>query len=193
MRKAQALAALLLLGGSAPAAAQGQDGNPGGVLMLFLIYGILAGSLLGWSVLVLLMAPGKVESAARSLAARPLACFVMGLLCCGWLLLSLGLARPLGRPGGLLVVLTLSVLVVCSLLGLPAILTGLGRRAGHALGWSSNALHEVAMGAVILFSAGSLPWLGWLLLAGIAVWACGGAVLSFLAGSSAAAAGRGPD
>ncbi len=163
-----------------PAWAQGE--HPGGVLILFIIYGFLAASLLGWSVLVLLTARARVERTFQTLGQRPLASFVMGLLCCGWLLLSLGLAKALPGVGGLLVLVTLSVLTFCSLLGLPAILLGVGTRAHQALGTTRTALHQLGLGALILFSAGSLPWLGWLMLAGVAIWACGGAVLALLAG-----------
>jgi hypothetical protein len=153
-----------------------------GLLIFYVAYPFLAFCLLGWSTLVLLMARPRVEEAAATLGRRPLACFVMGMLCLGWLILALALAKPLGRLGGLLVLFTLLVLGFCILLGLPAILMGLGRRASASLALAPVDVREVALGAVVLFAAGGLPFLGWLLLIGVALWAAGGAVLSLLAG-----------
>lgn len=167
------------------------DANLPGLLILYLLYGIVSVCLTGWSFLVLLMARSKVEGAARTLGQRPLASFVMGLLCFGWLLLSLGLAKGLGGLGGLLVLVTLSVLVLCALLGFPAILLGLGRRAGVALNLAAWAVRDVGLGALVLMSAGGFPWLGQLLLVGLTIWACGGAVLSLLAGGESPAESSG--
>lgn len=175
------LLALLLL--ATPALAKPGDANLPGILILYLLYGIIAVCLTGWSFLVLLMAREKVEAAARTLGQRPLASFVMGLLCFGWLLLSLGLAKGWGGLGGLLVLITFSVLILCALLGFPAILLGLGRRAGVALNLAAWAARDVGLGALVLLSAGGFPWLGQLLLVGLTIWACGGAVLSLLAGN----------
>ena len=177
--------ALLLL--STPALAKGDEANLPALLMLYMLYGIVAVCLTGWSLLVLLMARGKVEAAARTLGQRPLASFVMGLLCFGWLLLSLGLAKGLGGLGGLLVLITLSILILCALLGFPAILLGLGRRAGLAFNLGAWAARDVGLGALVLLSAGGFPWLGQLLLAVLTVWACGGAVLSLLASTKSSA------
>jgi hypothetical protein len=152
-------------------------------LLLYFLYAIFSGCLLGWSFLVLLMAGSKVEAAARTLGQRPLASFVMGMLCCGWLLLSLTLPAAIGPPGGLLVAITMCLLMLFALLGFPAILMGLGRRASIALGLSPSVLREVGLGAAVLFAAGGLPFLGWLMLVGVTLWACGGAVLSLLAGN----------
>jgi hypothetical protein len=159
--------------------------------MLYLLYGVLCVCLLGWSFLVLLMAGPRVEAVAATLRRRPLASFVMGALCCGWLFLALALSKSLGPLGGLLALITLSLLILCALLGLPAILIGLGRRASLAVGLSapavglpSSAFREVALGALVLLSAGGLPWLGQLLLVGVTLWASGGAVLSLLAGGT---------
>lgn len=185
MRRTAALRTLALVALSAPAWAAPGDANLPGLLILYLLYGIISFCLAGWSFLVLLMARGKVENTARTLGQRPLASFVMGMLCFGWLLLSLALANSLGGLGGFLVLVTLSVLTLCALLGFPAILMGLGRRASAALHLSSWAAREVALGALVLFSAGGFPWLGQLLLAGLTIWACGGAVLGLLAGNVA--------
>lgn len=174
-----------LLALATPALAEPGDANLRGLLFLYLLYGIVSFCLAGWSFLVLLMARGKVELTARTLSQRPLASFVMGMLCFGWLLLSLALAKTLGGLGGLLVLITLSVLTLCALLGFPAILIGLGRRASEALHLSSWPAREVGLGALVLFSAGGFPWLGQLLLAGLTVWACGGSVLGLLAGGPA--------
>ena len=162
--------------------AQADDPNLPGVLRFYVVYSVLAFCLLGWAILVVLTARGRVEGAAHTLGQRPLASFIMGMLCFGWLLLALGLAQPLGDLGGLLVAFTMVVLSLCALLGLPAIFMGLGRRASLSLGVASLALREVVLGALVLFAAGGLPFLGWLLLGGVTLWAAGGAVLSLLAG-----------
>jgi hypothetical protein len=182
MSQRLAIGSLFMALSTMPAFAQGD--NPARLVWIYLSYAILCGCLLGWSFLVLLIARSKVEGAAHTLGQRPLASFVMGMLCCGWLLLSLSIQAAIGPLGGLLVAMTLCLLMLCALLGLPAILMGLGRRASVALGLGPSVIRDVTLGAAVLFAAGGLPFLGWLMLAGVTLWACGGAVLSLLAGSA---------
>jgi len=106
----------------------------------------------------------------------------MGLLSLGWLLLSLVIAKSAGPVGGLLVVGTVSVLILCALVGMPAILIGLGRRASWMFEGALGVPRQLVLGALLLFAAGGLPWLGYLLLAGVFLWSLGGAVLGFFSG-----------
>lgn len=153
---------------------------------VYIIYTILAVSLVGWSLLVSVLARRKVELTAKVLQQRPLASFFMGLLSLGWLFLAGGIADKAGGGiGGLLVLVTLSILIFCALIGLPAILVGLGRRAAPLWDTRMNLPKELFLGALILFTAGGFPWLGQLLLLGVLIWSSGGAVLGFFAGDPA--------
>jgi hypothetical protein len=108
----------------------------------------------------------------------------MGLLSLGWLFLALIIGDKSGGLGAILVIVTFSILILCALVGLPAILVGLGREASRL--WESNLglPRELLLGGAILFAAGGFPWLGQLLLLGLLIWSSGGAVLGFFAGES---------
>lgn len=180
MRKWQAGLIIALL--AAPALAKGGAEPLLVAVLVYLIYMIVSSCLVGWSLLVLAVGRRRVETTSKTLQDRPLASFVMGLLCLGWLLLSLGLAKPLGGLGGLLVLFTLSALVICALVGLPAILFGLGRRLAPLWGRPVSVIQEMLMGGFVLMAAGGFPWLGQLMLVGMLIWSCGGSVLSMFAG-----------
>ena len=154
----------------------------------YAIYALVALCLVGWSFLVTALVRRRVELTARVLQRRPLASFLMGLLSLGWLLLSLIIGDKAGGLGGLLVVVTFSILILCSLVGLPAILVGLGGRASEMWESSASLPRKLLLGAAILFSAGGFPWLGQLLLVGVLLWSCGGAVLGFFSGEPGEAA-----
>lgn len=151
-------------------------------LAVCVLYCLLVVCLLGWAFLVTALVRPRVEATAQVLRKRPLASFLMGLLSLGWLFLSLVIAEALKGIGGLLVVFTLSVLLLCALVGLPAILVGLGRRASQTWGSHLSLPKEMLLGGGILFAAGGFPWLGQLLLVGMLLWSCGGAVLALFAG-----------
>ncbi len=153
-------------------------------LLVYPLYAVISWCLVGWSMLVLALAKQRVETAALTLSRRPLASLIMGVLSLGWLVLAGALAKNIGPLGGLLMAVTLSVLLVCSLLGLPAILLGLGRRCRPHFAATSSTARDMGLGALVLFSAGGLPWLGQLMLFGVLVWACGGAILSAFVGST---------
>ena len=172
---------LLFLSLSTPALAGPVEGPLAGIA-ISLLYGLLSSCLVGWAFLVTTMVRPRVELTAQVLQKRPLASFVMGLLSLGWLFLAVAIANAAPRLGGLLVVVTLSLLVLCALVGLPAILVGLGRRASSLWEGRLSLPKEMLLGAAILFAAGGFPWLGQLLLIGLLLWSCGGAVLGFFAG-----------
>ena len=179
--------ALALVGlTSAPALAAGKAEGPLAVLLVYILYAIIAACLVGWSFLVSLLARPRVELASKTLATRPMASFIMGLLCLGWLLLSFVIAEAAKGVGGLLVLVTLSILILCAMVGLPAIFVGLGRRASQYFPKNSSLPKELFVGALVLFAAGGFPWLGQLLLMGLLVWALGGSVLSLFAATPAA-------
>lgn len=151
-------------------------------IAFYALYALVSTSLVAWSFLVVTLVRRRVELTAQVLQKRPLASFAMGLLSLGWLLLALFIAKAAKGVGGLLVVVTFSVLILCALVGLPAILVGLGRRASRLWEGQFGLPRELLLGAVILFAAGGFPWLGQLLLLGLLIWSCGGAVLGFFAG-----------
>lgn len=173
---------LLLFCLSAPALAGPAEGPLAGIAV-YGLYGLLATCLVGWAFLVTTLVRSRVEMTAQVLQRRPLASFVMGLLSLGWLFLAAVVANAAPKVGGLLVVITLSILILCALVGLPAILVGLGRRASTLWEGSLSLPKEMLLGALILFSAGGFPWLGQLLLVGLLLWSCGGAVLGMFAGA----------
>ncbi len=182
MKKRHALVILGFL--AAPALAKGGAEPLLVAVLVYLVYLIVSSCLVGWSLLVLAVGRRRVETTSKTLQDRPLASFVMGLLCLGWLLLSLGLAKPLGGLGNLLVLFTLSALIIGSLVGLPAILVGLGRRLAPLWGRPLSVIQEMLVGGAVLAAAGGFPWLGQLMLVGMLIWSCGGAVLSMFAGES---------
>ena len=166
---------------STPALAGPAEGPLAGIA-IYGLYGLLSMCLVGWAFLVTTMVRSRVELTAQVLQKRPLASFVMGLLSLGWLFLAVAIANAAPRLGGLLVVATLSLLILCALVGLPAILVGLGRKATTLWEGHLTLPKEMLLGAAILFAAGGFPWLGQLLLIGLLLWSCGGAVLGFFAG-----------
>jgi hypothetical protein len=175
------LALLLCVLLSGPAAAAGAQQFWAGV-GLYVLYAMVACCLLGWSFLVTVMVRKRVELTARVLQQRPLASFFMGLLSLGWLILSFVVGQAAGGLGVLLILATLTILILCALIGLPAILVGLGRRASRMFDGYLGLPKQLSLGALILFSAGGFPWLGQLLLIGVLLWSSGGAVLGFFSG-----------
>lgn len=175
---------LLLIALAGPALAKGGAEPVLAILIVYVIYGIISACLMGWSLLVMAVGRRRVEATSMTLQNRPLASFVMGVLCIGWLLLSLGIAEAVKGLGGLLVLFTLSVLTICALVGMPAILVGLGRRIAPLWGRPVSVIHEMLIGGVVLAAAGGFPWLGQLLLVGMLVWSSGGAILSMFASPS---------
>lgn len=169
---------------SMPAFAADKAQGPIAILVVYILYAVVACCLVGWSFLVSLLARPRVELASKTLNLRPMASFIMGLLCLGWLLLSFVIAEAAKGIGGLLVLVTLSILILCAMVGLPAIFVGLGRRASQYFPNESSLPKELFVGALVLFAAGGFPWLGQLLLLGVLVWALGGAVLSVFAGDN---------
>lgn len=167
-----------------PAAAGPMEKMVTGVAF-YAVYSMVAVCLVGWSFLVTALVRPRVELTARLLQKRPLASFFMGLASLGWLLLSLIVGNKAGGIGGVLVVATFSVLILCSLVGMPAILYGLGDRVWAMTEGKPSLPKKLLLGSLVLFSAGGFPWLGQLLLLGVLVWSCGGAVLGFFAGEPA--------
>lgn len=153
-------------------------------VVAYLLYALIVVCLVGWSFLVTVLVRRRVELTARILQKRPLASFAMGVLSLGWLILSLVIGGQAGGLGGVLVLVTLSILILCALVGMPAILIGLGRRADHLWGGRVSLPRQLLLGSAILFAAGGFPWLGQLLLFGVVIWSSGGAVLGFFAGDS---------
>jgi hypothetical protein len=164
-----------------PAVAGPADGALAG-LAVYGLYGLMSCFLVGWAFLVTTLVRPRVELTAQVLQKRPLASFLMGLLSLGWLFLAVVIANAAPGLGGLLIVVTLSILILCALVGLPAILVGLGHRASQLWDRHLSLPKEMLLGAVILFTAGGFPWLGQLMLIGLLLWSCGGAVLGFFAG-----------
>lgn len=181
MMRVQALALFAVL--STPALAGPFEGPLAGIAV-YGLYGLLSICLVGWAFLVTALVRPRVELTAQVLQKRPLASFVMGLLSLGWLFLAIFIAGAAPAIGGLFVVITLSILILCALVGLPAILVGLGRRASILWEGRLSLPKEMLLGAAILFAAGGFPWLGQLLLVGLLLWSCGGAVLGFFAGKA---------
>ena len=173
---------LSLIGLLSTSAVAGPAEGPLAGVAVYGLYALVACCLVAWAFLVTALVRPRVELTAQVLQKRPLASFVMGLLSLGWLFLAVFNAKAAPRIGGLLVVVTLSMLILCALVGLPAILVGLGRRASTLWEGRLNLPKEMLLGAAILFGAGGFPWLGQLLLVGLLLWSCGGAVLGFFAG-----------
>jgi hypothetical protein len=171
----------LMAGLATPALARPAEGALVGIA-IYGLYSLLSCFLVGWAFLVTTLVRPRVELTSQILQKRPLASFFMGLLSLGWLFLAVFIANAAPRIGGLVVVATLSVLILCALVGLPAILVGLGRRASQLWDSKLSLPKEMLLGALILFAAGGFPWLGQLLLVGLLLWSCGGAVLGFFAG-----------
>lgn len=150
-----------------------------------LTYGVLAAMLgavsIGWATLAAVVWRKRVIMAAQGLSERPTASLVMGTLAFGWLLLSMGLAQNAGGPFGLLAVAMLIAFVGLLLAGLPALLQKLGRGFFALRGMERDYAVEIMWGGILLFLAGALPWLGWLLLLGSAVACSGAALLSWFA------------
>lgn len=182
MRRLVQIFSLLLLVCSSSLAAPGPEKLLAGIL-IYIFYTMVAICLVGWSFLVTTLVRKRVELTSQVLQTRPLASFVMGLLSLGWLFLSLVVGDKAGGLGGLLIVATLTILILCALVGLPAILVGVGRKAAPLWGGSFSLPRQLLLGSLILFTAGGFPWLGQILLLGLLVWSSGGAVLGFFAGS----------
>lgn len=176
------LALALLLGLTIPALAEGPGERLVFGLLAYIVYGFVVLCLLGWSFLVTVLVRPRVELTARVLQKRPLASFFMGLLSLGWLFLALVIGDKSGGLGVILVVATFSILILCALVGLPAILVGLGRRASALWERKMSLPLEIVLGGGILFAAGGFPWLGQIMLLGLLIWSSGGAVLGFFAG-----------
>lgn len=182
MNKVLQVLSLLLLLSTGSLAATGPEKLLVGILV-YIFYTMVAICLVGWSFLVTTLVRRRVELTSQVLQTRPLASFAMGLLSLGWLFLSLVVGDKAGGLGGLLIVATLTVLILCALVGLPAILVGIGRKAAPLWGGSFSLPRQLLLGSLILFTAGGFPWLGQILLLGLLVWSSGGAVLGFFAGS----------
>lgn len=173
------LALFLLVLTAAPVwAAPGNPGNLVGVLLLVLLYGILSASCIGWALLAVVVWRPRVQKAGRLLNQRPGASFFMGLLSLGWWLLSIAVAERI-KVFGLVVVLTSVLLIGLVMAGLPALLVQLGRGLMHLEERNFGPVMQVILGGCLLFLAGGLPWLGWLLLLGSGLTAAGSSLLSY--------------
>lgn len=160
-------------------------GGPEGLLvgiLAYILYAFVSLCLVGWSFLVTTLVRRRVELTANVLQKRPLRSFAMGILSLGWLFLSGVVGSKAGGAGVILILATISILTLCALVGMPAILIGLGRRASRMWGGHLSIPRQLLLGSAILFAAGGFPWLGQILLFGLLVWSSGGAVLGFFAG-----------
>ena len=150
-----------------------------------LAYGVLASMLgavcVGWATLAAVVWRKRVVMASHGLSDRPTASLVMGFLAFAWLLLSMGLAENAGGIFGPLAIVMLIAFVGLLLAGLPALLQKLGRGFFSLRGMERDYAVEIMWGGILLFLAGALPWLGWLLLLGSALACSGAALLSWIA------------
>ena len=161
-----------------PAWALPPAGHLGAIVLLYMVYGICATACLGWALLAAVVWRRKVRGAARALSRKPTPSLIMGVLALGWVLLSIGIAENAGGLFGALAMVMLLIFIGLLMAGLPGLLQKLGRGFLQLQGNEGSPPREIFWGAVLIFSAGAFPYLGWLLLLGAGVTSAGGALLS---------------
>jgi hypothetical protein len=145
-------------------------------------------SFAGAGVLVVGLFPARVTRVARDLEDRPLRAAVVGTLASSFLalfavlftLLTLGLGLPVGA-------LLLAILGVAWILGFVALCQAVGDRlpieakAGSA--WPGGRWIAFLVGVLLLTFAGSLPWVGWMVLGAASVLGIGSTFATRFGGS----------
>jgi hypothetical protein len=141
-------------------------------------------SVAGASVLVVGLFPHRVSRVAADLEARPVRSAIVGSLATGFLLLFSGLfsvvTLGLGFPVSLLLV---AMLAMAGLLGFVGLCQAVGDRLPVQQRPHGRWI-ALLVGVLLVTFLGSLPWVGWLVVAGAVVLGIGAALSTRFGGSA---------
>jgi len=148
---------------------------------LYLGYGLVALTVIGWSVLVAALAPKRVLRARAAQARRPWLCLVLGFSQLLAVLLLMGASERV-KLLGIAGLLGLIALFGQAIIGLAAFQSRLGQAVGQLAGRRLRPLGQLVAGGIVLALAGGFPYVGQVLLAMLALVGVGSVPLGRVVG-----------